>query len=103
MDNKKLSVLEKPVTVQVSQERHIALARQEAKKLAEALGFGQTDAYSIATAVSELANNLVSHTSDGGLGGGLSGARRLMDEFEISSRPGVGTRIVTRKWQPCIR
>lgn len=37
----------------------------------------------------------------GGLGSGLPGVKRLMDEFEITSTPGVGTRIVARKWQPC--
>ncbi len=34
----------------------------------------------------------------GGLGIGLGGARRLMDELEIESRPGNGTRITARKW-----
>jgi len=34
-----------------------------------------------------------------GLGGGLPGIKRLMDEFEISSKTGTGTRIVTRKWK----
>jgi len=38
-------------------------------------------------------------STNGGLGGGLPGVERLMDEFEISSTVGVGTRIVTRKWQ----
>ncbi len=37
----------------------------------------------------------------GGLGSGLSGARRMMDEFEIRSAVGAGTRIVARKWEPC--
>ena len=36
-------------------------------------------------------------STGGGLGSGLPGARRLMDEFEISSAAG-GTRIVARKW-----
>ncbi len=36
-----------------------------------------------------------------GLGGGLPGTERLMDEFKIRSTPGEGTRIVARKWQPC--
>lgn len=40
-------------------------------------------------------------TTTGGLGSGLSGVRRLMDEFEIASTVGVGTRVVARKWQPC--
>lgn len=38
------------------------------------------------------------YTTRGGLGGGLPSVRRLMDEFEITSKPGVGTRIVARKW-----
>ncbi len=33
-----------------------------------------------------------------GLGLGLSGARRLVDEFEIETKPGRGTRIVAVKW-----
>lgn len=40
-------------------------------------------------------------TTNRGLGGGLPGLRRLMDEFEITSTVGVGTRIVARKWEPC--
>ena len=36
-----------------------------------------------------------------GLGGGLPGVNRLMDEFYITSEVGTGTRIVTRKWQQC--
>ncbi|MCQ2031904.1 anti-sigma regulatory factor [Stutzerimonas zhaodongensis] len=37
-------------------------------------------------------------TSGGGLGLGLTGARRLVDEFELDSTPGVGTRISITKW-----
>ncbi len=33
------------------------------------------------------------------LGLGLSGTRRLVDEFEIQTEPGRGTRIVIRKWK----
>ena len=36
-----------------------------------------------------------------GMGCGLPGVRRLMDEMEIESTVGVGTRVVTRKWLPC--
>ena len=32
------------------------------------------------------------------LGIGLPGAKRLMDEFELYSTPGVGTTITMRKW-----
>jgi serine/threonine-protein kinase RsbT len=37
-------------------------------------------------------------TSGSGLGLGLSGARRLVDEFELDSRPGAGTTVVVVKW-----
>ncbi len=38
------------------------------------------------------------YSTGGGLGLGLPGARRLMDEFEIESILGKGTRVVMRKW-----
>jgi len=117
-------------------------ARQCAKREAERLGFRSAKAYRLATAVSELANNLRFHALPGGtiriagvadrgrvgieivaedqgpgipdidlamqdgystnkgLGAGLPGARRLMDEFSIESRVGIGTRIVARLWRP---
>ena len=37
-------------------------------------------------------------TSGGGLGLGLTGAKRLVDDFELDSTPGVGTRISITKW-----
>jgi serine/threonine-protein kinase RsbT len=33
------------------------------------------------------------------LGLGLPGARRLMDDFEITSQPGQGTTVTMRKWK----
>ncbi len=38
------------------------------------------------------------YTTGGGLGLGLSGARRLVDEFEIDTTVGQGTRISIVKW-----
>ena len=38
-------------------------------------------------------------TSGLGLGMGLPGTRRLMDEMEVSSAAGSGTTIVVRKWR----
>jgi serine/threonine-protein kinase RsbT len=38
-------------------------------------------------------------TTSGGLGLGLSGAKRLTNEFAISSSPGAGTRVVITKWK----
>lgn len=37
-------------------------------------------------------------STSGGLGAGLPGVRRLMDEFDIESEVGKGTRIITAKW-----
>jgi serine/threonine-protein kinase RsbT len=38
-------------------------------------------------------------TTGGGLGLGLSGAKRLTNEFAITSNPGAGTRVVITKWK----
>jgi serine/threonine-protein kinase RsbT len=38
------------------------------------------------------------YTTGGGLGLGLSGARRLVDEFAIDTAIGEGTRITVTKW-----
>ena len=37
-------------------------------------------------------------TTGTGLGLGLSGARRLVDEFELTSKPGGGTSVTVVKW-----
>jgi serine/threonine-protein kinase RsbT len=39
------------------------------------------------------------YSTSGGLGLGMPGARRLMDEFEVVSAVGQGTRITMRKWK----
>jgi RNA polymerase sigma factor (sigma-70 family) len=117
----------------------IVLARQRGRQLAQGAGFSQTDATVIATAISELARNIVRFATDGdvtithvehddvsgvvvvardagpgigdidlamtvgyttygGRGLGLPGARRLMDEFEITSELGRGTTVTMTKW-----
>jgi len=38
-------------------------------------------------------------TSGGGLGMGLSGAKRLVNEFEIQSELGKGTRVAITRWK----
>jgi len=109
--------------------------------LAAELGFSSADATLVATAISELARNIVSYarkgeiklqkmenavrqgimviaaddgpgipdirqalrdgfSTSGSLGLGLPGVRRLMDEFEIASRPGHGTTVTVKKWRP---
>jgi serine/threonine-protein kinase RsbT len=37
-------------------------------------------------------------TSGGGLGLGLTGAKRLVEEFELVTAPGEGTRITITRW-----
>ncbi|EXJ13915.1 anti-sigma regulatory factor [Imhoffiella purpurea] len=107
----------------------IVTARRVARDLCERLGLGKADQTRLATAVSELARNVIqyacegvcliedrsdSHTrrirvqvedrgpgipdiplamtdgysTSGGLGAGLPGTRRLVDEFQIESEPG---------------
>jgi anti-sigma regulatory factor (Ser/Thr protein kinase) len=126
------------VTIRVDED--LVPARAQARALADRLGFSRTDATLIATAVSEIARNIVVHVghgeivlrsveeerrhglvviahdagpgipdvqavlSDGysgrtGLGLGLPGARRLMDEFRIVSEPGRGTTVTMTKWR----
>lgn len=38
------------------------------------------------------------YTSKKGLGLGLTGSKRLMDEFSIQSQPGEGTTVMVTKW-----
>lgn len=39
------------------------------------------------------------YTTGHGLGLGLGGAKRLVNEFEIESRPGDGTRVSITRWK----
>jgi len=40
------------------------------------------------------------YSTGSGLGLGLSGSRRLMNEFSITSELGRGTRVVATRWKP---
>jgi serine/threonine-protein kinase RsbT len=129
-----------PVRLDIATDGDIVLARQSGRELADRLGCSSTDATLVATAISEIARNIVTHAGGGeleisviedgdgrrgievvardegpgiadidramedgfttgrGLGLGLPGARRLMDDFEITSEVGGGTTVVMRKW-----
>ncbi|WP_139491920.1 anti-sigma regulatory factor [Brevibacillus dissolubilis] len=39
------------------------------------------------------------YSTSGGLGAGLPGVKRMMDEFAIDSMPGKGTEVVVTKWR----
>jgi serine/threonine-protein kinase RsbT len=132
-------VTNEAVQVPIQSDSDIVLARQRARSLARELGFSASDLTLIATALSELARNIVEHARHGeiilepvqrgtrrglvviardtgpgiddiklalqdgystgkGLGLGLPGTKRLMDEFEISSSVGHGTEVKVTKW-----
>jgi serine/threonine-protein kinase RsbT len=127
------------IRVKITCPSDIVMARQQGRGLAAKLGFSGSDLTIIATAISEVARNIVEHAGKGGiilksveenprrgiviiaedegpgipdiaralqdgfstgkgLGLGLPGTKRLMDEFEISSEVGKGTTICMRKW-----
>ena len=129
--------------IAIGMDLDIVAARQSGRLLAAELGFSQTDATLIATAISELARNMIlyakkgeiilsslhksgfcgigvvardqgpgisnleqakkmGYSTSGSLGMGLPGVSRLMDEFEIDSRPGYGTTVVIKKWKKSI-
>jgi serine/threonine-protein kinase RsbT len=39
------------------------------------------------------------HTTGGGMGLGLGGARRLVNDFDIQSEPGKGTHVTITRWK----
>ena len=127
------------LTVQISRDEDVVLARQRARQVADALGFEGQDQTRVATAVSELARNVAryakrgsvefaldvaaqalavtvrdsgpgiphlasvldgTYRSETGMGVGIVGARRIMDDFEIESKPGQGTVARMRKFIP---
>jgi serine/threonine-protein kinase RsbT len=128
------------VRVRITGDADLVTARAEARAMAERLGFPRPDPTLIATAISEVARNIVVHAGEGeivlepfedtnrygivvtavdhgpgirdveaalrddisgrgGLGLGLPGARRLMDDFELESDAETGTTVTMRKWR----
>ena len=130
-----LNILEE-IVLRITNDLDIINARREVRAISFKLGFSATEQTLIATAISELARNILkyagegeigvrvpSHTakitisatdkgpgiknlelamqdgysSSGSLGLGLSGVKRIMDEFEIKSEVGKGTKVVASK------
>jgi len=125
--------------VDVDGEAGVSEARVRTRDRARSLGFSAIDVEALATAVSEIARNLVVHafggeitfapvrtdrrkglairardrgpgiadvtralqddfTTRSGLGCGLSGARRLVDDLHVETELGAGTIITITKW-----
>jgi serine/threonine-protein kinase RsbT len=125
--------------IAVKSEEGIVLARQAGRAMSAGLGLSVTDQTLVATAISEVARNIILYAGRGvvelevttgpngsglsiravdegpgipdielamrdgystgrSLGLGLPGARRLMDDFSITSEPGQGTIVTMVKW-----
>lgn len=126
--------------VAIASAADIVMARLQGRALAARVGFSFGDQTVIATAISELARNILEyaragtivmsqaqlanrvgvmivardegpgiadlaqaleggHSTGRGLGFGLPGVRRLMDEFDIVSEAGCGTTVTVKKWR----
>ena len=126
--------------VPINTDTDVVAARQNGRELAVELGFVSTDATLLATAISELARNIVRYaksgeiliasvqsgdrvgisvvardkgpgianillamqdgfSTSGGLGLGLPGVKRLMDEFHLVSDANNGTTVTIKKWK----
>jgi serine/threonine-protein kinase RsbT len=132
--------MEDEVRVAINADADLVAARAEGRAMAERLGFPRPDPTLIATAISEVARNIVVHVGQGeivlkpfedgeryglvviaidagpgirdveaalrddysgrgGLGLGLPGARRLMDDFQVTSDADTGTTVTMKKWR----
>lgn len=126
--------------VPIASAADIVTARQQGRELASKIGFSGSELTVIATAISELARNILEYAKGGeivlafaqkgsrvgikivardkgpgiphitralldgystgkGLGLGLPGVRRLMDELDIASEVGRGTTVTAHKWR----
>jgi len=126
--------------VTINTDADVVAARQKGRELATELGFVSTDSTLLATAISELARNIIRYakhgeilialvqsgdrvgitvvardkgpgianislamqdgfSTSGGLGLGLPGVKRLMDEFHLVSDANTGTTVTIKKWK----
>jgi serine/threonine-protein kinase RsbT len=60
-----LQFVEKEIQVPINSDQDIVAARQKGRSLAVALGFSSGDATLIATAISELARNIITYAKSG--------------------------------------
>lgn len=131
---------ERGTRIEVVSDADIVPARARGRALAAELGFSRIDATLVATAISEIARNIVVHAgrgeielkpayetarrgvviiardrgpgiadvdaalregfgTKGGLGLGLPGLRRIMDELVIETVPNRGTTVTMHMWR----
>jgi serine/threonine-protein kinase RsbT len=135
------SEAEPAIHVPIQSNADILEARRCGRELAADLGFPAIDRTLVATAISELARNIVlyarvgeirlarderlgstgiivtaidsgpgirdlrsalqdGYTASHALGLGLPGVKRIVDEFDIVSKPRQGTTVTVKKWTP---
>jgi serine/threonine-protein kinase RsbT len=126
--------------IPINTDIDVVAARQKGRELATVLGFVSTDSTLLATAISELARNIIRYakygeilissvqsgdrvgitvvardkgpgianislamqdgfSTSGGLGLGLPGVKRMMDEFHLVSDENNGTKVTIKKWK----
>jgi serine/threonine-protein kinase RsbT len=79
--------------VRINSDQDIVVARQKGRSLAMALGFSSGDATLLATAISELARNIVSYAKTGDI---------VVKVIHGSSNSGIGIQVVARDSGPGI-
>src|SRR5438445_12384021 len=79
------------IRVPVSSDRDLVTARREGRVMAEQLGFTATEATLVATAISELARNIVNYAGNGEIQIGLinDGSRRGITVVACDQGPGI--------------
>jgi RNA polymerase sigma factor (sigma-70 family) len=140
LDRRRTASVAGEVRVPIHTDADVVTARKQGRELAAQAGFSATELTIIATAISEIARNIVmfanrgevvvslvgensrqgvtvvardagpgipdleqalqdGYSGYGGMGLGLPGSRRLMDEFEITSEVDKGTTVTMTKWR----
>jgi RNA polymerase sigma factor (sigma-70 family) len=140
LDRRKVAAVAGEVRIPIQADADVVAARKQGRELAARAGFSATELTIIATAISEIARNIVmfaergeivvtlvgenssqgvtvvardsgpgisdleralqdGYSGYGGMGLGLPGSRRLMDEFEITSEVDKGTTVTMTKWR----
>jgi serine/threonine-protein kinase RsbT len=140
LDRRRTASVAGEVRIPVQTDADVVSARKQGRELAAQAGFSATELTIIATAISEIARNIVmfaergevvvslvgensrqgvsvvardvgpgipdleraltdGYSGYGGMGLGLPGSRRLMDEFEITTEVDKGTTVTMTKWR----
>ena len=104
------------VTLALRRDQDIAASRQLVRRVAQELGFSLVDQTKLVNADKQVGLRVSfvdegpgipaieqamadGWSTGGGLGLGLSGAKRLVNDFDIQSQVGKGTRVTITRWR----